>query len=72
MLHAKFRDHIKSLNFGQDLYHKRAWPPPSHGSFPNYCLFLPSCNLNPLHKLTFPLSCEAPHEIWLQSGMENS
>ena len=51
MLHAKFQDHMNS-GPGEGFYHIRAWQPSW------------SCDLDPLHKLSFPFPKEAPHEIW--------
>ena len=55
MLHAKFQDH-RTFGFGVDdflrFYHILARQP------------FWSCDLDHLHKLSFPLHKEAPHKIW--------
>ena len=57
MLHAKFQDHRTFGSGEEDLfkgfYHILAWRPSW------------SCDLENLYKLSFPLSNEAQHKVWL-------
>ena len=52
MLHAKFQDHRTSGSGEKDFYYIWAW-------WPSW-----SCDLDHLNKLSFPLTKEAPNEIW--------
>ena len=57
MLHTKFRKNRPAGSEEEDFvlgfYHILAWRPSW------------SCDLDHLHKLSFPLPKDAPHKIWL-------